>query len=79
MRWGEASAAGADLLNDSWGGWDARLAEVAAEFGADVVCSHAGGLPVRSGDLAALIRMDPALAPDLMVTGRPAWQVLAEP
>ena len=44
----EACAAGADLLNDSWGGWDARLAEVAAEFGAGVVCSHAGGLPPRT-------------------------------
>lgn len=32
---------------------------------------------VRSGDLAALTRLDQALARDLMVTGRPAWQVLA--
>jgi dihydropteroate synthase len=38
----EACAAGADLINDSWGGWDARLAEVAAEFGAALVCSHTG-------------------------------------
>jgi dihydropteroate synthase len=44
----EACAAGADLLNDSWGGWDTRLAEVAAEFGAGVVCSHAGHLPPRT-------------------------------
>ena len=44
----EACAAGADVLNDSWGGWDARLAEVAAEFGAGIVCSHAGGLPPRT-------------------------------
>ena len=28
-----ACAAGADLINDSWGGWDRRLGEVAAEFG----------------------------------------------
>ena len=35
--------AGADLLNDTWGGWDPRLAEVAAEFGVGIVCSHAGG------------------------------------
>ncbi len=34
--------AGADLLNDSWGGYDPRLAEVAAEFGAGLVCAHAG-------------------------------------
>ena len=44
----EACAAGADLINDTWGGWDARLAEVAAEFGAALVCSHAGGLPPRT-------------------------------
>ena len=38
----------ADLLNDTWGGWDERLAEVAAEYGAGLVCSHAGGLPPRT-------------------------------
>jgi dihydropteroate synthase len=43
-----ACAAGADLINDSWGGWDSELAEVAAEFGAGLVCSHAGGLPPRT-------------------------------
>ena len=32
---------------------------------------------VRVGDLAALAGVDPALARDLMATGRPAWQVLA--
>ncbi|MBO0830808.1 MAG: dihydropteroate synthase [Actinobacteria bacterium] len=37
-----ACESGADLLNDSWGGWDERLAEVAAEFGAGLVCAHAG-------------------------------------
>jgi dihydropteroate synthase len=43
-----AFEAGADLLNDTWGGWDPRLAEVAAEYGAGLVCSHAGGLPPRT-------------------------------
>jgi dihydropteroate synthase len=37
-----ACQAGADLINDSWGGYDKRLADVAAEFGAAIVCSHAG-------------------------------------
>jgi dihydropteroate synthase len=37
-----ACEAGADLLNDSWGGHDPRLAEVAAEFGAGLVCAHVG-------------------------------------
>ena len=44
----QACAAGADLLNDTWGGWDPRLAEVAAECGAGVICSHAGRLPPRT-------------------------------
>jgi dihydropteroate synthase len=43
-----ACAAGADLINDSWGGWDDALPAVAAEFGAGLVCSHAGGLPPRT-------------------------------
>jgi len=44
----EACAAGADLINDSWGGWDGDLGAVAAEFGAGLVCSHAGGLRPRT-------------------------------
>jgi len=32
---------------------------------------------VRTGDLDALLTIDPALASELMATGRPAWQVLA--
>jgi dihydropteroate synthase len=44
----EVCAAGADLINDSWGGWDIKLAEVAAEFDVALVCSHAGGLPPRT-------------------------------
>lgn len=42
-----ACAAGADLINDTWGGADPELAAVAAEFGAGLVCSHAGGLSPR--------------------------------
>jgi hypothetical protein len=32
---------------------------------------------VRAGDLGALAAVDPALARELMATGRPAWQVLS--
>ena len=39
--------AGADLLNDAWGGVDPRLAIVAADRGLGLVCSHAGGLAPR--------------------------------
>jgi dihydropteroate synthase len=39
---------GADVLNDTWGGVDPELAEVAAASGAGLVCAHAGGLPPRT-------------------------------
>jgi dihydropteroate synthase len=44
----EAVAAGADLLNDAWGGVDPGLAEVAAETKVGIVCTHAGHLPPRT-------------------------------
>ncbi|MEU7873209.1 dihydropteroate synthase [Dactylosporangium sp. NPDC049140] len=44
----EVVAAGADLINDTWAGADPALAEVAAETGAGLVCSHAGGLTPRT-------------------------------
>jgi dihydropteroate synthase len=40
--------AGADLLNDAWGGVDPRLAEVAAAYGAGLVCTHAGAQAPRT-------------------------------
>lgn len=44
----DAVAAGADLLNDAWEGHDPRMAEVAAQTGAGLVCTHAGHLPPRT-------------------------------
>jgi dihydropteroate synthase len=43
-----ACDAGADLLNDAWGGYDPLLATVAAEFDVGLVCAHAGNLPPRT-------------------------------
>ncbi|MCF2532930.1 dihydropteroate synthase [Yinghuangia soli] len=40
--------AGADLLNDAWGGVDPKLAEVAARYGAGIVCTHAGRAQPRT-------------------------------
>jgi dihydropteroate synthase len=40
--------AGADLLNDAWGGHDPELAEVAAEHDVALVCTHTGGLAPRT-------------------------------
>ena len=45
--------------------------ERAAAFDAEVERA------VRAGDTQALLDLDPALASELMATGRPAWQVLA--
>jgi dihydropteroate synthase len=40
--------AGADLINDAWGGYDPGLVDVVAEFDAAVVCTHTGGLTPRT-------------------------------
>ncbi|WP_327085081.1 dihydropteroate synthase [Nonomuraea sp. NBC_01738] len=40
--------AGADLLNDTWGGVDPALAKVAARHGAGLVCAHAGRVTPRT-------------------------------
>ncbi len=44
----ECCAAGADVINDAWGGSDPELAAVAAQAGAGLICTHAGGLPPRT-------------------------------
>ncbi|MBB5117183.1 dihydropteroate synthase [Streptomyces eurocidicus] len=40
--------AGADVLNDAWGGVDPKLAEVAARYDVGLVCTHAGGVEPRT-------------------------------
>jgi len=40
--------AGADLLNDAWGGADPELVDAAAEGGAAIVCTHTGGVTPRT-------------------------------
>jgi dihydropteroate synthase len=40
--------AGADLLNDAWGGFDPELAHVAAQFEVGLVCTHTGGTSPRT-------------------------------
>jgi len=44
----EVCLAGADLLNDTWGGQDPELPAVAAEFGAGLICAHAGDQAPRT-------------------------------
>ena len=43
-----ACRAGADVINDAWGGWDRDLAAVAAQHDAAIVCTHAGGVEPRT-------------------------------
>jgi len=40
--------AGADVLNDAWGGADPELVDVAAEYDAALVCTHTGGVTPRT-------------------------------
>lgn len=40
--------AGADLLNDAWGGADPELVEVAAAYDVGIVCTHTGGVVPRT-------------------------------
>jgi dihydropteroate synthase len=43
-----ACAAGADVINDAWGGADPELVDAAAESGAAIVCTHTGGVTPRT-------------------------------
>jgi dihydropteroate synthase len=83
----EVCEAGADLINDTWAGADPKLAEVAAEFGAGIVCSHTGNLPprtdphrVRYADVVAEVAAELVAAAERMVSiGVPAAGVLIDP
>src|SRR5690554_6543546 len=41
-------AAGADVINDAWGGADPELVDVAAAHDAALICTHTGGVQVRT-------------------------------
>ncbi|HEX3650214.1 MAG TPA: dihydropteroate synthase [Pseudonocardiaceae bacterium] len=83
----EVCAAGADLINDTWAGADPKLAEVAAEFGAGIVCSHTGNLPprtdphrVRYADVVAEVTAELVAAAERMVgIGVPSDSILIDP
>ncbi|PRX04402.1 UNVERIFIED_ORG: dihydropteroate synthase [Actinomadura viridilutea] len=85
---GEAvAAAGADLLNDTWGGPDPRLAEVAAAHRIGLVCAHAGGLAPRTRPhrvgyddvVADVIRHVTAEAERAVALGVPRDAILIDP
>jgi dihydropteroate synthase len=83
----EALAAGADVVNDAWGGVDPALPEVAAEAGAGLVCTHAGGQPPRSNPhrrtyddvVADVIARTTALAEAAVAAGVDRDRILIDP
>jgi dihydropteroate synthase len=83
----EACAAGTDLLNDSWGGADPKLAEVAAEFGAGLVCAHVGRQQPRTRPhrvayddvMADVLRQTLALADRAVAAGVDRERVIIDP
>ena len=83
----EVLAAGADVVNDAWGGVDPQLAVVAAEAGAGIVCTHAGGLPPRTRPhriayddvMADVLARTTALADAAVAAGVDRERVLVDP
>ncbi|MFH0242508.1 dihydropteroate synthase [Streptomyces sp. HK10] len=79
--------AGADLLNDAWGGVDPKLAEVAARYGAGLVCTHTGGAAPRTRPhrvayddvMADVLRRTVALAGRAVAAGVRRDAVLIDP
>ncbi|MFD6193853.1 dihydropteroate synthase [Streptomyces sp. NPDC060275] len=79
--------AGADLLNDAWGGVDPKLAEVAARYGVGLVCTHAGGAEPRTRPhrvtyddvVADILRVTLGLAERAVGLGVPRESVLIDP
>jgi dihydropteroate synthase len=83
----EACEAGADLLNDAWGGHDSSLAEVAAAYDVGIVCTHTGGLPPRTDPyrveyddvVAAAIGETVALAERALAAGVARESIVIDP
>ena len=79
--------AGADLLNDTWGGWDPVMLNVAAQYGTGYVCAHAGGLTPRTDPcrpryedvVASVVEYTTRLAEQAVTRGVPRQGVLIDP
>jgi len=78
---------GADLLNDAWGGSDPLLAQVAADRGVGLVCTHAGGQAPRtrphrveySDVMADILDVTLGLAQRAAALGVPGESILIDP
>ncbi len=51
-------AAGADVLNDAWGGADPALVDVAARHDTAIICTHTGGVEPRTRPFRAAFDRD---------------------
>jgi dihydropteroate synthase len=82
-----ALEAGADLLNDAWEMPEPETLEVVAEFGAGLVCTHAGHLPPRTRPhrvaypdvVADVVSTLTAMADKAVAAGVPREGVLIDP
>lgn len=80
-------AAGADVLNDAWGGADPELVDAAAEGGAAIVCTHTGGVTPRTRPyrieyddvVAAAIADTTAYAARALDAGVPRESIVIDP
>lgn len=80
-------AEGADVLNDAWGGADPGLVDVAAEFGAGLICTHTGGVTPRTRPyrieyadvVAAAIADTTAYAERALAAGVPRGGIVIDP
>ena len=70
-----ACAAGADLINDTWAGVDPSLIDVAASYGAGLVCSHTGGAVPRTNPRR--VAYDDVVADVIAVTATAASRAVA--
>ncbi|MEX3505397.1 dihydropteroate synthase [Corynebacterium sp. LK2510] len=83
----EAIAAGADLINDTWAGYDPELIEVAGHHRVGYVCSHTGGATPRTRPyrvhfddvVGDVIRETDALARRAVAAGVPEQRVFIDP
>ncbi len=79
--------AGADLVNDSWAGWDEEILPVTARHGAGYVAAHTGGLtprtdpvkPVYDDVMGDVVDFTVALAERAVEAGVPAEGILLDP
>jgi len=79
--------AGADLLNDSWGGPDPKVLDVAAKYGTGYVCAHVNGLAPRTDPvrphyddvIASVVEETTRLAEQAVERGVPREGILLDP